>query len=275
MIFKDKYWIRRGNDKVISYIGSPLENNVEKKQIRKMLRQRKAWFAMWNYASDFDSKGNWYRCICDIKEYSDNSIRSSNVRHNLRRSLKRCLIKKIDISWLATNGYEVYLKASSNFKNFNTLSLENYKNEMLENLKYDNRIAYGAFLEEKLIAYITLIICEDSIFGDTAFFDPDYSNAYPMYGLYFTVARDALSAGYSAFDRGTKPLFHETEIDSFLLRLGFRLSYCKLGFYALPPFNIAIILFKIIFDIFPKLKYHKYAKSIYALVNAYEIANSS
>lgn len=54
------------------------------------------------------------------------------------------------------------------------------------------------------MAYATLFVCEKTIFGDTAHFNPEYANAYPMYALYYTIANLSIKNGFFEFDRSRR-----------------------------------------------------------------------
>mgnify|MGYP000946557366 CR=1 FL=1 len=242
---ESNYWVYRGNRLVLSYIGPENKDAFSRRNLRKLLWKKGALAIMWNYDCDYTHSGNWYRCICDDVEYDETKIVSRNVRHNLRRSLNRCIFKEITFDWLAENGYETYANASKRFNDFRVLSKKKYRKDILKLKKERNRIAYGVFVDEALAAYATLIIVDDRMFGDTAYFDPRYSNAYPMYCLYYMIAKECFRRGYREFDRGTKPLLHDTNVDEFLVRLGYRISYCRLGVYYSSIVEMMIYLFNI------------------------------
>lgn len=241
--FRDDYWMSRGSRKLLTYIGPALRENLERQEAKKFVRKKGAWGAMWNYDHDYTEQGQWYRCICDNTNYNESEIQSKNSRHNLRRGLKRCIIRRVDFSWLADNAYEVYIKAACRYKNFRIESRENFQEQMRSHSHTCCRDAWGVFVGDKLVAYMTLFIHGQSAFGDIAHFDPAYSKAYPMYVLYYTVARHYLrEKGLKEFSRGTRPLVHVTNVDDFLLRLGYRKSYCRLGLYLVWQIRVALCL---------------------------------
>jgi hypothetical protein len=239
--FEDSYWDARGSNKLLTYVGPPLEKTLELSAVREFVRKKGAWGAMWNYDNDYTEQGPWYRCVCDIIDYDIKNIESKNARHNVKRSLERCIFRKIDYQWLADIGYEVYVNASSRYKNFKVESRDAFKEKMLKSSKIPGAEAFGVFVGDKLVAYITLFICGQIVRGDIAHFDPAYSNSYPMFALYYNVTNHYLKAGaYKEVDRGTRPLMHETNIDDFLLRMGYRKRYCRLGFYLSVPVRVAL-----------------------------------
>lgn len=261
-------WVHRGNRLVLSYIGPENKDALNKKNLRSLLWRKHVIAIMWNYDYDYTNSGEWYRCICDDIEYDETKISSGNVKHNLRRSLKRCIFKEVTFDWLAENGYETYINASKRYNDFRIKKKKRYKKDILKLKKNNNRIAYGVFVDEALAAYATLIIINDKVFGENAYFDPQYSNAYPMYSLYYMIAKECFRKGYKEFDRGTKPLLHETNIDEFLIRLGYRISYCRLGTYYSPIAQMMIYLFEKI----EKINKNIVPKSIAVPINSLKIA---
>lgn len=234
--FKDDYWVSRGSRRLLTYTGPPLKETLEIQAVKRFANKKDAWGAMWNYDHDYSEEGPWYRCVCDTADYDMDKIKSKNARHNLRRSLKRCTVRQVDYQQLAENGYDVYVKAASRYKNFKIESNEQFRKKMHSHSTVPGSEAFGVFVDDKLVAYVTLFICEQSVRGDTAHFDPEYSRAYPMYALYYTITHHYLKErGYKEFDRGSRPLMHETNIDDFLLRLGYRKAYCRLGIYLAWP----------------------------------------
>jgi hypothetical protein len=274
--FKDEYWVARGTNKFLSYTGPALETNLDPNAVKQFLSQKKAWGAIWNYNHDYTNNGSWYRCICDSKGYDESSISSKNTRHNLHRSLKRCAVRRIEYPFLAENGYDVYVKASSRYTNFKLESKEEFNRRMLNHCNIEGAEAFGVFIEEKLIAYMTLFICQDSARGDTAAFDPDYSNAYPMYALYFRVAQHYINErGLREYDRGTRPLVHETNIDDFLLRLGYRKAYCRMGLYLAPPIKIILGITRIFRKFLKHILPERYFSTLEGLLEAQDITRST
>ena len=274
--FNNDFWVSRGSRKLLTYVGSPLKKNLEFSAVKKLVRGRGAWGALWNYDYDYCQQGPWYRCICDTPDYDIDKIESKNARHNLRRSLNRCTVRQIDYLWLGDNGYDVYVKAASRYKNFKLDSMENFRKEMYSCADLLGAEAFGVFVDDKLIAYITLFICGRSVRGDTAHFDPAYSNAYPMYALYYTVAHHYLKEkGYKEVDRGSRPLVHETNVDDFLLRLGYRKAYCRLGIYTVWPVRAIFAIAKIFRRIFNLVLPSRYNAILGGLLMAQDIARTT
>ncbi len=274
--FKDDYWDSRGSSKLLTYTGPALKKNLDLEAVKSFVRKKGALGAVWNYDHDYADNGLWYRCICDAVGYDESCISSKNARHNLHRSLKRCTVRQIDYPWLAENGYVVYVKAASRYSNFKLESREQFRQRMLDHCKVRGAEAFGVFVDEKLVAYVTLFICGEKVRGDTAGFDPAYSNAYPMYALYYKVAQYYLNEkGYKEFDRGTRPLMHKTNVDDFLLRLGYRKSYCRLGVYFTWPVRAVLSIARIFRKVYGLILPSRYRAILDGLLLAQNLAKST
>jgi len=274
--FKDQYWDARGSSKLLTYVGPPMKDKLEDSAVKRFVREKGALGAMWSYDHDYAEQGPWYRCICNIPDYDISSIKSKNARHNIKRSLKRCTFSKVEYQWLADNGYDVYVNASARYKDFKVESKDVFQNKMLSNSDIPGAEAFGVFVEDKLVAYITLFICGESVRGDIAHFDPAYSNSYPMFALYFNVTQHYLKAGaYKEVDRGSRPLVHETNIDDFLMRIGYHKSYCRLGIYLALPLRIFLGIARVSRKLYKHLLPSRYCAILNGLLLAQDIARET
>ncbi len=189
--FDNQYWIPRGSNKLLTYIGPPFKENLAINMVRPFLKQKKAWGAIWNYDSDYSTQGPWYRSICDTPDYNIDLITSKSTRHNIRRGLSRSEIRRVDYQWLVENAYGVYLQATTRYTNPHIESESDFKRNLAKHHPSQNMEAWGVFADGKLIAYMTLYIYPETVMGDKAAFDPDYSSLYPMY-VFFLYRRPSL-----------------------------------------------------------------------------------
>ncbi len=270
---EDKYWIPRGSDKLLTYVGPPLESNIDQKELQSFLAERSAFGAMWYYDDNYTDQGPWYRTVCDQRNYDIGLIRSKSFRRKIKICLKRCQIRQIDLPGMIENIYRVYLQASKRYKNPDLISENEFQTDLFDKLKTQNLKTFGVFFENQLIAYMIAIDFDDYAMGYLSAFDPVFSNHYPMCGLCYFIAKYFVAdRGYKEFNRGTRPLLHETNIDEFLLKLGYRKKYCRLGLFYVSYIDIAI---SILNGLSPALKYflpQKFRQKIEALLQTKKIA---
>ncbi|MGD1042509.1 MAG: hypothetical protein ABR913_05530 [Sedimentisphaerales bacterium] len=244
--FLDDYWVSRGNKKLLNYMGPPLKENLPLADVKKFARKKGVLCLMWNYDHDYTKEGPWFRCICDKADYDISQIERKKIRYYIRCGLTKCTIRQVDFQWLADNGYNTYVNAASRYNNFTVETKERFRERMLAYKNVPNSEAFGAFVDENLAAFMTVFIYGDSVLNPRAHFDPAYSDFCPMYALYYWAAKHYLTEkGYKEFDRGERHLAHETNFDEFLLRMGYRKVYCRLGLYMAFPVRLILGIIRV------------------------------
>ncbi len=237
--FENKFWIPRGSNKLLSYVGPPLSESLDRKELKVFLKNNKAFGAIWNYDDDYSDSGSWYKIVCDHIDYDVTVIESKKCRKKIIKCLGKCDIKLIDISIMLEQLFDVYIQACKRYKKYYMISKEKFRTDLINKSQQNNCKVYGVFVQDKLIAYMSVLDFDQYAMGDIAAFDPAYSNYYPMYGLFYYVTKYfIMERGYKAFDMGSKPLLHETNIHEFLLNLKYRKKYCRLGIHL----NLSILL---------------------------------
>ncbi len=271
--FEEKYWVPRGSNKLLTYVGPPLKSNLNLKELKRFLAERSAYGAIWYYDDNYTDQGPWYRTACDQNDYDIDLIKSKSFRRKIKTCFKRCQVRQIDMSAMIEDLYKVYLKACKRYKNPDFMSMDMFKADLFSKLKTHKLKTFGVFHENNLVAYMIVIDFADYAMGYLAAFDPDYSSCYPMCGLCYFVAKYFVTdCGYKEFNRGTRPLLHETNIDEFLLKLGYRKKYCRLGLFYVSYIDITISMLN---RLSPALKFLlplKFRSKIDALIEAKEIA---
>lgn len=274
--FEDRYWIPRGSNRLLTYVGAPLKDSLCPQALKQFLARRAAFGAIWNYDDGYSDSGPWYKTVCDRNDYDVESIVSKNSRKKANKCLSNCDLKPIDISIMLEKAYSVYVQACTRYKNADVIPEEKFRADLINKSQKNNSKMFGVFFEDKLIAYMTVLDFDQYAMGDIAAFDPDYSNYYPMYGLYFYVARYFVAErGYKEFDRGSKPLLHETEIDEFLEKLGYRKKYCRLGLYLNLPIRILLRLARVSRRLYERMLPYRLCAILDSLLLAQDIADDT
>lgn len=240
---KPEYWVSRGNKRLLTYAGPSLQKNLPINEVRELVNRKGALGAMWTYDCDCPMETEWYEVICDMNDYCIDKIKSSTTRSYVRRGLKKCIVRRVDYEYLADNGYEVYLKASSRYRNFAPQSKEDFREYMLRRGSAPGSELLGVFIDVKLVAYALVLIRGNTVEVCISKFDPAHSKARPMYALQYRIVEHYLNErGYKEIYSGTRPLMHETNIVDFLLHLGYRKRYGRLGMYLSRPVRVALRL---------------------------------
>ena len=241
--FDARCWIPRGSSKFLGYVGPPLKKSLDEVELKRFLKWHGALGATWSYDDDYADSGCWYKTVCDREDYDVAIIGSKNSRKKVNKCLKNCELRPIDIESFLDEVYNVYLQACTRYRNANVIAEKEFCQDIRGKHQRGNYKMFGISYGGRLIAYMTVMDFGEYAMGDIAGFDPAYSNYYPMYGLYYYVGKHFVAeSGYKEFDRGSKPLLHETNVDDFLTKLEYRKKYCRLGVYFTLPVRIMLRL---------------------------------
>ncbi len=276
LIFSEDVWLSRSGGKRLNYMGKHLKDDLSRDAVRRFAREKGALLATWTYDYDCDEEWPWYNYVCDTVDYDTDKIKSKKARYYVRRSLKGCTVRQVDYLWLADNGYDVYANAASRYSNFEPMSREKFREKTRSLSEIPGFEALGVFVDKKLVAYALLRTCGQSIQVRVAKFDPAYSKLYPMYALYYMIVYHYLKEeGYKEIDNGSRALLHETDIGDFLLRLGWRKAYGRLGLYLTPSVRAMLSLARIFRKVCKLLLPSRHYAILESLLAAQDIAKAT
>jgi hypothetical protein len=201
--------------------------------------RRGALGAFWPFDWDCGPTSWWY-VICDAQGYDLDAIASKNARRDTRYGLARTDVRRVEPGWLAANGYELYLKATRRYAGHNPRNLEEYYGTILGVRTHAGDPPWefwGVFdRKDNLVASANCRLQAGCCIMSTATFDPDAGRLFPMNALYFTLARHYLNErGLSYLASGARPVSHDTRVEEFRLRMGWRKCHTRLGALLPPP----------------------------------------
>lgn len=242
LIFNEHHWETRAGGRMLIYVGPHLRETLDHTHVAHFVRTRKAFGALWPYDYDAPNGGPWYAYVCDTPGYEIELIESKNSRKTLRRSLERSQVRHIDFDWLATHGYDTYSRASDRYANYHTNTPEGFARHIRRVGQMPGAFALGVFVDDALAAYGIAFEQDHTIRFAAAKFDPQYSSAKPMWALYYVLAHEYLGRGFKYVDAGCRPLLHDTNIEEFFRRIGWRQAPCRMDLYLTAPMRCALLL---------------------------------
>lgn len=181
---------------------------------------------------DFDTEKTefWYLIKDDFGGLSDIP---SKYRGIVRKALERFDIRLVTKEFLLENGYDVYVKAASNYKvHYTPPTFGDFSSRLNEcNINYD---LWGCMDKEtgKLVAFAINRIVGDFVDYQTMKFDPESMKKHHCsYGLIYEMNRYYLEEKKSRYvSDGTRSLTNHSNIQSFLEeKFKFRKAYCRVN----------------------------------------------
>ena len=207
----------------------PPHMDVDTTDIKKKIKQEGVYFARWT--SDFDQADVaqfWY--VIQDKPLEINDYKSK-IRNQIRRSLKKCNVKKVCKDEIVNFGYSSYFSAFINYNTFlSPLSKEEFASSILA-LGNDWEF-WGIYnLDGLMIGYSQNRIIGDYCDYSIMKFHPDHLKSRPSEALIYTMNKHYLNERkFRYVNDGARSISHDTNIQSFLIqKFKFRKAYCRLN----------------------------------------------
>ncbi len=184
----------------------------------------------------YAEKTEWWNIVCDKYNFQD---LSSNTRSKINRGNKRCFIKIIDPEWMAYNGYECYVSAFDRYRNMMPINKVKFRDSILTTIEGPFEY-WCVFVDKKLAGYCQCIVENSEIATNVFKYDPVFLKYYTSYALINSLLTHYVIERNMIISNGARSISHETNMQDFLLKFGFRRQYCHLNILYQPSLKIMI-----------------------------------
>ena len=235
----DTYWrVYRGS--LIPALLVPEFVGVDAETVGRLLNESRAFLMRWS-SHPSDQETPWWWTVCD--EYGL-SLLSSKMRNQIKRGYKECSTRRIPAQWLAGFGYECYAAAFGRYGHATPASQDDFKAHILRKADYESVFQYwGVFVMDRLVGYTECVVEEGKgVVTSVIKYDPDYLRHYPSYAMMDTLMGHYVTERGLPMNNGTRSISHDTNMQDFLLKFGFRRRYCRLNVKYRRPVALAIML---------------------------------
>ena len=217
-----------------------IEINDSDSLIKKKISDNNVFFGRWTTKFDCKEETEFWYVIQDVPlEINDYSPKT---RNQIRRSLKKCNVKKVKKEEIIKVGYNSYYSA---FQKYNTYLLPLSEDEFISSI-----LLLGAEWEfwgiydltGMMIGYSQNKIIKDYCDYSIMKFHPDYLKSRPSEALIYTMNQHYLNErNFSYVNDGARSISHDTNIQSFLIdKFRFRKAYCKLNIIYSPKIRLLL-----------------------------------
>jgi hypothetical protein len=219
-------WVLK--DRILRSLGMPHRvKPVNTETIRSIMKQTRAVLAQWTEGWDTQPCDWWFVC-CDQRDF-DLTALSKGPRYDVRRGLEQCEVRRVEPKWFADNGYDVYAAAFRHYGSRPALTSVEFTTEFLRHAEYPGRETWGAFISGKLVAWESCVVVDDAVMSASAKSDPIYFKSRPNNALVYSLTRHYLQERQLSYiTAGSRVLVHDTNVQDFKLRMGYRKVYCPL-----------------------------------------------
>ncbi len=163
--------------------------------------------------------------VCEDKQYDLSSL-DPKARNKVRQGLKNCLIRQVDFELLAERGYVINCSALSRQGRTGPRYLTDDKlwKAYMAAIRFMPGIEpYGAFVGDRLCAYVLAVHVDDYVYTYHPFAEVKSLEVRPMNALIFTLVRDCLrKPGVNTISYGLQSFIALPALDDFKRSMGFR-----------------------------------------------------
>ena len=128
---------------------------------------------------------------------------------------------------LAEIGFNVHVAAFSRYPGQTPLSKDRYTKLTLAR-KGGPFEVWGVWFGDNLAGYAICTIEDNEVFTEITRFDPKYLKNYSAYAIYDAILTHYVSAQGKILNNGNKSVYHKTNMQEFLLKLGYKKQPCAL-----------------------------------------------
>jgi hypothetical protein len=218
--------------------------NIDRNKVKNFLMRSNALLAHWTDEWDRSESLWWWTC-CDNKEYDLEKITNTDGRKNIRKGLRECIIDRIDVEKFLDESYQVHYQAANSYGiSKNLIQPENeFKNFFLKMSKYSGFEFWGAYFNNKLVAFATCLVLDNAVLLTNTRSDPNYHKHRPNNALIYKLTHYYLKdRNVTYITNGPRTLLHQTSINSFLIKMGYRKIYGRLNLVLSKKANLLILL---------------------------------
>ena len=192
-------------------------------QCRELLRQLGGLWVMWTDGFGPHAQGSeWHAVICR-RHVPVEEVASGNTRSKLRRGLKQCEVRPVEVREIARNGYETYCAAVSGYGQPGEAlpTAEEFARRVMTDEPFgDIRHQWAAYHGGKMVAFAQNLIYDKTEVDYTLIkLHPEYLNRYSSYALIYRMNEHYLAQeGFGYVSDGSRSISHKTGVQDFLMK---------------------------------------------------------
>lgn len=200
--------------------------SVDRSHLRRVMSKCGALLACWT--TDWDCAGatEWWWVACDQDNYDFETLLSKDGRHSIRKGLRECEVRLLDVEEFCGSAYPIYRAAVESY-GARPPEREAFARDIHGLARYQGTDFWGAFYDNQMAAFTVCQIRDGAVDLSMGKSDPRFHRHKPNAALFYSLTRHYLSGGMKYVTNGARTLSHPTTINDFLEKLGFRKVYCR------------------------------------------------
>lgn len=253
-------WWRPYHKALVPASVKPEPVEIGAREAKEVLKRSGTLF-LRHFTRTFKEPTNFWHVTCNDYEFDK---LSGSTRSKVRRGYKNCIVQRVDPAWLAVNGYECYVAAFGRYSNASPVSRRDFEKGLMDSVggPFD---FWAVLCDGKLATYSKCVVGNDYAASVVFKSHPDYLRFYPVYVLMDTMLKTYVAAEHKLVTNGFRTISHDTKMQEFAEKFGFRRVYCDLKVVYRPSvrrFLSLLMPFKSVLDRFPNTNLTSGFKSV-------------
>ncbi|MCE5253307.1 MAG: GNAT family N-acetyltransferase [Actinomycetia bacterium] len=208
--------------------------DTDRAGLRKVLKQSGCLLAVWTTEWDTSQVTEWWWTCYDRQPVSVDNISDRRGRRSVRKGLRCCTVRRVHPEEYAESGFPIYCAACEQY-GVSAPTLEEFREGAKRSAAYRGSEFWGAYYDEIMVAYATCVVQDDAVSLGSTKSLPDYDKYQSNAALFYSICEHYSQRGLRYITNGSRTLWHPTQINDYLQRLGFRKVYCRLNLEMSPP----------------------------------------
>jgi len=223
---------------LISAAAMPVYTDFTYDEATQLLKKTGALFVRYETEA-VNSPTDWWAIVC--RHYDFKHV-SANTRSKIRRGTQRLEIKQVSPEWLSQQGYECHVRCYQRYKHAKPKSRQAF-NAFIKSLRGQSIFDIWACTKnEELLGYIICLVEGNGVFMHTIDITPAALREYASYAMIHRILECYVNENGLAVSNGSRSISHETNMQDFLCKLGFKREYAELHVVYRPHIKLLVNL---------------------------------
>jgi hypothetical protein len=167
----------------------------------------------------------WVGC-----ESYDAMLPHKKTRNQIRRAYRNCVVRRIGVEVLKEQGYACYAAAFSRYRDARPVSAAEFGRQ-LDTQQGGPYERWGVFVGNVLAGFANCLVEDGWVSLVSMKLHPKFLEHYPAYALMDTLCTEYVSKAGLGIWNGFRPVSHDTNMQEFIAKFGFRRYYCDLQIF--------------------------------------------
>ena len=226
------------NKALIPATAMPVYVKLSRDEAVKAIKATRALFLRYS-SEPQTTETNWWNMVC--RHYDIMAV-SPNTRSKIHRGLKRLKIRRVSPQWLAKQGYDCHVQSYARYQHASPMSRQAFEKFIVSFNGLPIFDLWACSNSKALVGYIICLREDNGVFMHTIDLTPTGLHDYSAYAMIHHLLDYYVNDTGIPVTNGARSVAHETAMQEFLRKFGFKREYCQLHVVYRPDIDLIVRL---------------------------------